>query len=155
MARLTPRIFAVVEIGSDLSGLLLLGGVFIATFILVLAAYWLIVRSKPGPQGTTTWQLDMSSRLPVSKATFDQIASTTAKALSRPKITPETRTFLRRLDHARGALAGVYRIARIAMIAMGLFGVGVSVWMFRQADSGNMMGLPAAIILLISLGAIS
>ncbi len=41
------------------------------------------------------------------------------------------------------------------MVAAGLFGVGVSVWMFRQADSGNMMGLPAAIILLLSLGAIA
>ncbi|MBA3639560.1 MAG: hypothetical protein M3541_02155 [Acidobacteriota bacterium] len=81
MARLTPRIFAVVEIGGDLSTLVLIG-VFIATFSLVLAAYWLIVRSKPGPQETTAWQLDMSSRLPVPKATFDQIASTTATALS-------------------------------------------------------------------------
>ena len=146
------RILAVVEIGSDPTTLLLIVGVFLATFILVaVAAYWLVRQSHPGPQGTTTWRLDVSQRLPVSRRTFDQLASVTDAALSRPQVTPETRRSLDRLAGARKTFVSFYRIT---MIAIGLFGVGVSVLWFREADSANMMGLPAAIVLLLSLGAI-
>ena len=146
------QIVAVVEIGSDPTTLLLIVGVFLATFVLiVIAAYWLVRQSQPGPHGTTTWRLDVSPHLPVSKPTFDRVVRATDAALSRPRITPETRRSLDRLAGARKTFVSFYRVS---MIVIGLAGVVVSVLWFREADSANMMGLPAAIVLLFSLGAI-
>jgi hypothetical protein len=40
------------------------------------------------------------------------------------------------------------------MVAIGVLGIGLSIVLFRQADSANMIAVPAAIILLLSLGAL-
>lgn len=143
---------AVVEIRGDPAWLWLIGAVFVFTILLVcLIAYLLLAKRKPGPQGASTWEFNLGGRLPVSKATFDRISNATATAVSKPEVAPEKLARLDGLARTRGTFVKVYRGL---MIAVGLVGLGVAVSLFRDATPGNMLGLPAAIVLLLSLGAL-
>jgi len=146
---LTPLI-GVVEISSEVG--LVAAGVFVIVFVIVCAvAYWIVRKGTPGPQGTTAWQFNMTRQLPVSKPAFDRVAHLTAKAIAPPTISPEKRLMIENLAPVRNALAVFYRVT---MVVSGLCVIGGSIVLFRQADSGNMLGLPAAIILLLGLGAL-
>lgn len=147
-----PTILAVVEISDN--PVMLAVVVFIATLLAVLAIFalvWLIRNARTGAGGSTTWQVNVARPIHVEKPAFDRIVELTQRAVVRPVVTPETRDFVRRLDQARNTLA---IILRVSLIVAGLLGIALSTVLFRQADSANMMGLPAAIILLLSLGAL-
>jgi hypothetical protein len=143
-------LFAVVEIGSQWVVLVL--AVFVITFAVVAGALlWVLRRGKSGPQDTTTWQFDTTGRLPVGKRTFDNLAGLTEELVAPPAVSPETRQFVESLKPVRDTLA---TSIRVILIAAGLGGIAIAIALFRQADSSNMMGLPAGIVLLISLGAL-
>ena len=142
-------LLAVVELGAGAAALLL------AAFVLVLAAVcagvWFLSRGTPGPKGTTEWRANLSQQLPVSKPTFDRLADLTERAVRPPALAPETRAAIDSLGTLRKPLAVVYRGG---LIVLGLGGLVLAFVLFRGADSANMQGLPAAIILLLSLGAL-
>jgi hypothetical protein len=141
---------AVVEIGGRAAAIV--GAVFLGTFAIVCVVGWSFLRSgSSGPRGTKTWSLDLTRQITVSKPTFDRVASFTQKALSRPTLTPEKRAALDRLGEVRDVLGG---FLRTVMIVAGLVGIAGAVALGRQADDGNMLLLPAGIVLLFSLGAI-
>jgi hypothetical protein len=150
MPALSSVPLAVVEIEGTTALLVL--AVFLVSFVLVcLVAYWLVASAKRGTGGTSTWDIDITSRLPVSKSTFERLADLTEAAVSRPELTPEKQAFLEDLADTRTTALGAYRLG---MIAVGLVGVVVAILWFRDATSANMLGLPAAIVMLLSLGAI-
>jgi hypothetical protein len=141
---------AVVEIEGTTALVVL--AVFLVSFVLVcLVAYWLVASAKRGTDGTRSWNIDIAGRLPVSKATFERVADLTEAAVSRPELTPEKEAFLADLAESRKTALGAYRLG---LIAVGLLGVIVAILWFRDASSANMLGLPAAIVMLLSLGAI-
>lgn len=144
--------FAVVEIGGETALVLLVIGVFVFTLIVAgaLAFVWL-ARSGTSEARPTRVHFRSTYRMPVSKPAFDEIVNTTVSALARPQETEASRAFGQSLAEARGVLARGYRAA---MIVVGLFGIGVSVMMFREATPANLMLLPSALVLLLSLGAL-
>jgi hypothetical protein len=150
---MTPRaasIFAVVELAS-LTGLVA-AAVFLVVFAIVcIVAWWLLRMLRPGSPGPTTWELNFTHQLPVSGSTAGRIADITERAMRRPDIAPETRARLDALRETRQTVASFYRSA---LTLIGLAGAAAAVALFTQADSANMLGLPAAIILLLSLGAL-
>jgi hypothetical protein len=158
-------VLGLVEIGDD-PMILLIGGVFIVTFLVVcLGAYLLLPKRRPDAPATTlrqaqgrpeqrrrtTWGFQLQSRLPVSKQTFEQIAQATAAATARPQIRPATRAQPNQLDTARAVFVSIYRVL---MITVGLAGLVAAFFLIRSHTSGNQQGLPGAIILLFSLGAL-
>ena len=140
---------AVVEIGAGAAVLVL--AVFILAVVGACAVLWFLSRGTPGPRGTTQWRFDVTQELPVSKPTFDRLADLTERAMTPPALAPGTRAAIDGLGPLRKTLARIYRVA---LILIGLGGLGLSFVLFRGADSANMQGLPASIILLFSLGAI-
>lgn len=142
-------LIALVEVGS--AAAVLAGAVFVITFVIVCAAFWLFRGRSAGPRGGTTWRFDAARQLDVDKPTFDALANLTETALARPPVTAATREAVDSLDRVRKTVAGLYRTT---MTLVGVCGIGLSIVLFRQADSGNMLGLPAGIILLLSLGAL-
>jgi hypothetical protein len=145
-------LFAVVEISDNPAMLAVV--VFVATLFAVLALFalvWLIRNARSSADGRTTWQVNVARPIHVEKPTFDRIVDLTQRAVERPVVTPETREFVERLDRTRNTLATV---VRVSLIVAGLLGIALSVVLFRQADSANMMGLPAGLVLLLGLGAL-
>jgi hypothetical protein len=143
-------LLAVVEISDSPAMLAVV--VSIAALFAVLAIFaliWLIRNARSGADGSTTWQVNLARPIEVEKPTFDRIVDLTQRAVERPVVTPETREFVEHLGQTRNALAIV---VRVGLILGGLLGIALSIVLFRQADSANMMGLPAGIILLVSLG---
>jgi hypothetical protein len=141
---------AVVELASQ--GGLLAAVVFIIVFAVVCVVAWLLLRTaRPGARDAPTWELNFTHQLPVSKPTFERIAHVSQRAVARPRVSPETRARLDSLQDVRNTLASAYRAA---MLLIGLGGVAAAVALFRQSDSANMLGLPAGIVLLLSLGAL-
>jgi hypothetical protein len=149
MSPLNPPLVAVVEIGST-AGVLAFA-VFVITFVIVCAVFWLFRQGKAGPRGATTWRVDATRQLPVEKPTFDALASLTEEALASRPVTPAAREAAQSLGRVRDTVARLYRIT---MTLVGVCGIAFSIVLFRQADSGNMLGLPAGIVLLLSLGAL-
>lgn len=139
-----------IEISDD-PVLLLIAGIFIVTFIGVCAGAYLLLARRRTDAPATTWKLQLQSRLPVSKQTFEQISRATAVATARPEISPATRATLNQLDKARGVFVSVYRVL---MIAVGLAGLTGGILLLRSHTPANMQGLPGAIIVLFSLGAL-
>jgi hypothetical protein len=143
-------VFGVVEIGGD-PMLLLIAGVFVVTFITVCAVAYVLLAKRRTDGPATTWKFDLQSRLPVSKKTFERIADGTAAAMARPQISGATRARLNQLDRARGVFLSVHRVL---FISVGLAGLTAGILMLRSHTSGNMLGLPGAIVVLLSLGAL-
>jgi hypothetical protein len=154
-------VFGVVEIGGD-PVLLLIAAVFVVTFVGVCAAAYLLLVKRGADGAATTWKFQLQSRLPVSKQTFEQIANGAARraiaggdggaaAMARPQISAGTRAQLNQLDQVRGVFVSIYRAL---MIVVGLAGLTAAILLLRSHTPGNMHGLPGAIILLFSLGAL-
>lgn len=145
-----PMILAVVEIGGVTALLLLLGGIVLVSMI--GAGLWLLLRTvsiRRSDDGG--YEIQAGGRLPVSARGFDRIAQTTAAAIERPALTPERRERLHRLTRLRARLLMVYRVA---MLLIGLGGIAFAAILFRDATPGNMLALPAGLILLLSSGAL-
>ena len=87
----------------------------------------------------------------MSKHTFERIAHGAAAAMARPQISEATRAQLNQLDWARGVFVAVYRVL---FVSVGLAGLTAGILLLRSHTSGNMHGLPGAIIVLLSLGAL-
>ncbi len=146
---MSSRVFAVVDIAAD-PMLLLIGGVFIATFVAVCAVAYLIAqRRSKTPAGTWTFQLH--SRLPVSNTTFERLSRAAATATERPDISPATRAQLDQLGQLRSGFVSIYRVL---MIFVGLAGLTAGALLLRSHTPANMNGLPGGIIVLLSLGAL-
>jgi hypothetical protein len=143
-------LLAVVEIGGDAT-LLIVGAVFVATFIAVAAVGYLLLRKARTDGTTPTWHFQLQTRLPVSKPAFDQISRATEAALATPTTSPATRAQFDQLDRARNVFVSVYRVV---MILVGLAGATGGALLIRSHTPGNMQGLPGGIILLLSLGAL-
>jgi hypothetical protein len=144
---------AVVEIDSEWALLVLAAAVFLVVLAAVLAVAYLLVRAKkrPGPGPTSTFEVNLGGRLPVSKTTFDRLEKVTVAAFSKPEVTPEKRAYLDRLSRSRAIALKMYRIL---MLVAGLIGMAVAVALWRDATPGNMQLLPASIILLLSVAAL-
>ena len=142
-------VLAVVEINDPM--LLLVVAVFILTFIVVCFIGWRMLVKVRRDGERMTWNLQFGTRLPVSKESFDRIASVTESAVSAPQVEPATRAHLERLDSVRGAFATVYRTL---MIAVGIGGLIGGALLMRSHMPGNMNALPGTIILLLALGAL-
>ena len=143
-------LLALVEIGDD-PMLLLIAGVFILTFVAVGTLAYLLIGNRRSDGPATTWQFQFQRRLPVSKRTFELISRATHAGMERPSISPQTRGQLDRLDQARGVFVSIYRVL---MIGVGLAGLTGGVLLLRSHTPANMNGLPGAIVLLFSLGAL-
>lgn len=143
-------VFGVVEISDD-PVLLLIAGIFIVTFIGVCAVAFLLLARRRTDGPATTWKFQHHSRLPVSKRTFEQISHATATAMAKPEISPATRAQLNQLDQVRGVFVSIYRVL---MIVVGLAGLTGGILLLRSHTPANMQGLPGAIIVLFSLGAL-
>jgi len=143
-------VLGLVEIGDDRM-LLLIGGVFIVTFIAVCAGAYLLLAKRRTGAPTTTWNFQLHNRQPVSKRTFEQISHATAAATARPEISPATRAQLQQLDQVRGVFVSIYRVL---MIVVGLAGLTAGVLLLRSHTPANQNGLPGAIIVLFSVGAL-
>jgi hypothetical protein len=139
---------AVVELASQ--GRLIAAAVFIGVFAFVCFVAWLLLRTVTRGDAAT-WELNFTQQLPVSKPTFERIAHFSQRAVARPEVSSETCARLDNLQDVRNTLASGYRAA---MVLIGLGGVAAAVALVRQSDSANMLGLPAGIILLLSLGAL-
>ena len=150
MTRPPVSVIAVVEI-DPVAGLVALAVFAVVVVVLGVGAWWLLRNLRASPREGRSWQLNVTSRLPVSKGTFDRVTRLTEQRLAKPEVTPETRAFVDRLADTRDAIAVVNRAI---LILVGLLGVAGAIGLFRQADSANMLGLPASIILLVSLGAL-
>jgi hypothetical protein len=142
-------VIAVVEI-DPVAGLVALAVLGVMIVVVGVGAWWLLRHLRPGRDGTS-WQLNATTRLPVSKPTLDRVASLADKTLAKPEVPPKTRALFDQLTSSRNTFAVVYRTI---LILAGLLGVAGAIGLFRQADSANMLGLPASIILLVSLGAL-
>jgi hypothetical protein len=142
-------LIAVVEIGPGAAAILLAVVALIAVGL--GGAFWLLSRGRRGPHGTTEWRFDFAGELPVGKPALDRLATLTEAALAPPALAPETRAAVDSLGSLRRTLAGIYRAA---LIVGGIGGLVLAFVLFRGADAANMQGLPAAIVLLLSLGAL-
>jgi hypothetical protein len=136
---------------STLWMILLIGGVFIVTFVAAGAIAYLLIGNRRSDAPAMTWTFQLQNRLPVSKRTFELISRATHAGMERPSISPETRVQLDRLSQARGVFVSIYRVL---MIGIGLAGLTAGVLLLRSHTPGNMNGLPGAIVLLLSLGAL-
>jgi hypothetical protein len=143
---------AVVEIGGTA---LLVAAVFLVTFVLVcVGAYWLLKGTRvshEGNSGAVSFRIQTSRELPLDTQTFHSMASAVQSAVKRPEVPAATRAFFKDVDKARATFVS---ISRVIMIAVGVAGLTVSFLMFRQANTANLMTLPAALIGLFSLGAL-
>jgi hypothetical protein len=145
----SSRVFAVVEI-ADHPMLLLIGAVFIATFVAVCAVAYLIAKRRSNtPAGT--WEFQLHSRLPVSNRTFERLSRAAATATKRPDISPATRAQLDQLGQLRSGFVSFYRVV---MIFGGLAGLTAGALLLRSHTPANMNGLPGGIFVLLSLGAL-
>ena len=131
---------------------ILVGGVFVVTFVLVCAvAYVVLRRWSADSSRPSTGHFSFGTRLPVSKRPFDFVSRQAAAAIATPEVSPETRGRLEGLGRLRRRFVAVYRVI---MIAVGLIGLAGAAALFHTHTPGNMHGLPAAIILLLALGAL-
>ena len=146
---MSKPVFGVVEIGDD--PMLLIAGVFVVTFITVCAVAYLLFARRRTDGRATTWNFELQGRFPVSKQTFDRIAHGTAAAMTRPQISDATRAQLDQLGRARGMFVSVYRAF---FIFVGVAGVTAGIMILRSHTPANMLGLPGAIVVLFSLGAL-
>lgn len=126
--------------------LLLLGGLVLV--ILIGAGLWAALRSvrvRRGPGGTV--EVQAAGRLNVSRPIYRRIA----RALERPAPAPERRPGLDGLARLRARLVVVYRALMLLVALAGLTFAGI---LFRDATPGNMLGLPAFLVLLFALAAL-
>ena len=145
-----PSVFADVEI-TDNPVMLLVIGVFFLTFVAV-CVIGLVMLSRGRREGSaTTWRTDFSARVPVSPATFERLADETRTAVAIPEVAPEVRQTLNSLQSVRRGLATGYRAG---LIIAGLAGLVGGILLVRSHTPANMQGLPGAIIILLSLGAL-
>jgi hypothetical protein len=142
--------FGVVEMG-DNPMLLLIAGVFVVTFVAVCAVAFVVLAKRRTDGLATTGKFELQSRLPISKQTFERIADGTAAAMARPQVSDATRAQFNQLERVRGMFVSVYRVL---FISVGLAGLTAGILLLRSHTSGNMHGLPGAIIVLLSLGAL-
>ena len=143
-------LLGVVEIAADPT-LLIVGAVFFVTFIAVATVGYLLLRKGRTDAAVPTWNFQLQTRLPVSKPTFDRISRATHAAMETPAIGPTMRAQFDRIDRARSVFVSVYRVV---MIVIGLGGITAGALLIRSHTGANMQGLPGAIILLVSLGAL-
>jgi hypothetical protein len=62
---------------------ILVGGVFVVTFVLVRAVAYVVLRRRSADSsGPSTWHFSSGTRLPVSKRTFDFVSRQAAAAIS-------------------------------------------------------------------------
>jgi hypothetical protein len=141
-------LLAVVEIGNGRL-LLIIGCVFIVAFVVVCAIAYLLLTKGRSTQ--SAWHLQFRGRFPVSKPTFERIATATAAAMRPPDVSAATRARLDALAGTRKTFVVVYRTV---MIAVGLAGLTGAALLLRSHTPANMNGLPGGIILLLSLGAL-
>lgn len=144
-------VFGVVEIADDPAMLLLIGGIFIATFLAAGAIAWIVLAKARSGGDATTWKVDLQGTLPVSKQTFDRIAEAAAASLERPRVGDATRAHLDQLARTRGLFASAYRII---MVGVGLAGLAGGILLLRSHTPANMNGLPGGIVVLLSVGAL-
>ena len=144
-------VFGVVEIADDPAMLLLIGGIFIATFLAAGAIAWIVLAKGRSGVGATTWKVDLQGALPVSKRTFDRITEVTAASLERPQVSDATRAQLDQLARTRGLFASAYRMI---MVGVGLAGLAGGLLLLRSHTPANMNGLPGGIVVLLSVGAL-
>ena len=143
-------VFADVEI-ADNPMMLLVIGVFLLTFVAVCVIGF-VMFSRGRREGTaTTWRMDFGARVPVSPATFERLADETRAAVAIPEVAPETRATLNSLRSLRRGLVIGYRTG---WIVLGLGGLVGGLLLLRSHTPANMQGLPGAIIILLSLGAL-
>lgn len=142
-------LLAAVELA--LSAGLIAAAVFVLVFAIVCVAAWFLIRLLPSSRGPASLDATFTRQVSMSGPAAERLASITETAMRRPDITPETRERLDALRETRDRLASFYRRA---LMFLGLAGVAAAAALFWQADSANMLGLPAAIILLFGLGAL-
>jgi hypothetical protein len=145
---LLSRLVAIVEIDSG-PLVLIISCVFIVAFIVVCAIAYLLLAK--GQSTESAWHLQFRGRVPVSKPTFERIATATAAAMRTPDVSATTRARLDALAGTRRTFVVVYRTV---MIAVGLVGLTGAALLLRSHTPANMNGLPGGIILLLSLGAL-
>ena len=143
---------AVVEIGFDnVWALLLAVFVFLVIVGSTAAVFVLAMKRKRGPDGTSSWTVSQNVPLSVSKKTFDRMSSVVARGLQKPDVKPETLARIESLSHTRPAFVRLYRIL---LGGMGLVGFALATRLYLDATPGNMLLLPAAIVALLSAGAL-
>lgn len=140
-------LIAVVEIEGT-TGVIILA-MFAIVFVIVAAVAWAILRNVSRTRGAATWRSSTNIPLPVSQATFDQLARVGTKAISRPSLTPDQRQFVTGLATTRRKLATGYRLG---LIIAGIGGVGLSIAIYLGYRDDEMILLPVGIIFLVSLG---
>jgi hypothetical protein len=143
-------VVAVVEIGGD-PVWLLVAGTFVVVMVAVCAAAWWLLSRTSIDRGHAKLDVDIGTRLPVSKPVFDRLTSGVAAGIAKPVPTPERLAFTRGLEAARRPLLSFYRTT---LCAVGLAGIAFALILFRDATPANMQALPAGIVLLLSLGAL-
>jgi len=143
-------LLGIVEIGGDQT-LLIAGVVFVVTFIAVATVMFLLLRKRRAEESPSTWAFQLQTRLPVSKPAFDRISRATHAATETPATGPTVSAKFDRVDRARSVFVSFYRVV---MIIIGLAGITAGALLVRAHTPGNMNGLPGAIILLISFGAL-
>ena len=142
-------VFADVEI-ADNPVMLLVAAVFLLTFVAVCVIGFVAFSRGRREGAATTWRLS-SSGLPVSQASFETLANETRAATAIPEVTPAVRETLYSLQSVRRGLAIFYRSG---LIVAGLAGLAGGILLLRSHTPANMQGLPGAIIILLSLGAL-
>ena len=152
--RVMAPLLAVVDLGGDPRWLWVIGGVFLLTFLAVCGIAYLLLARRTGTGhslGGSTSQFGVEGQLPISKGAVDLISKTAAVAMSRPKLSPETKAGLDAMAASRGTFVSIYRGL---MIAIGLVGLMAAGFLFRSHTAANAYGLVAAILALLSLGAV-
>lgn len=107
------------------TALLLVVGVFVVTFLVVVAVAYTFLRERKSSEPEE-------------------------KRLG-PDVAPDLSEQAERISRARAALTSVYRGL---LIAVGLVGLVGSVFLLRAHTPANMLGLPGGIALLVSAGAL-
>jgi hypothetical protein len=142
----------VVEISPDkLWAVLAVGFVFLVVAGLVAALFILAIKRKNGADGISSWAMSQNVPLPVSRKTFDRMSSAIAHGLQKPDIEPETLARIESLSRTRPVFVRVYRIL---LCGAGLAGFALATRLYMDATPGNMLLLPAAIVALLSAGAL-
>jgi hypothetical protein len=151
----------------DASVELVVAAVFVTTFAIVGAvAYLLLFRGTTTDRETTagtadragrlpgagsTWSFEINGRLPMSRETSDRIVDAVGDAFRPPELSARQLQNVEPLAVIRGVAVKVYRGF---FITVGLIGLIAAAFLFRAHTPANMIGLPAGIVLLLSLGAL-
>lgn len=151
----------------DASVELVVAAVFVTTFVIVGAVAYLVLfrgtttdrqataataerAGRPSGAGST-WSFEITGRLPISREASDPIVDGVRDAMRPPEPSARQVQDVEPLDAIRGVLVKVYRGL---FITIGLIGLTAAAFMFRAHTPANMLGLPAGIVLVLSLGAL-